>query len=260
MQRFLPESTYSVDSTLTRQNIKKGDTITGKVVLVAKPEQFLVVNLGNFRVHMKFDEASIYTSRSIPGYVDPNIYSLVGKTIRAKVVETGENIIISRKEHMKEALDYFKAVNPTEFTVVITAFNKLSAFVDIGAGIQGRITPSDFVDVFFKNIKDIGLDIGETFTAKNLGYNDTLKSFDLSRKAAIADDPSYIQRGYYVKVKIFNSLNDGSGYIGLIDTKYPALLDSRYVTLKYGDEVIGIVKDFNSKGIKLKFVAFAQVS
>ena len=258
MTNYMPESKYFVDSKLTRENLNTGDIVTGIVTSLVTSKQFLVVNLGNFNAIMPFEYCSIYENKFREGYIDPNIFSLIGRTIRARVVKTGTNIIISRKELMKEALDYFKRVNPSEFTVVITGFNKLSAFVDVGAGIHGRIMPSEFANIHFNNIQDIGLKIGDSFTVKNIGYNEEVKSFELSRMAVIFDTPHNYQRDDNVNFKVFKSLNDRSGYLGLIDNKYLALLDSRRVRLSYGDEVIGIVKEVTDKGTKLKFISFKE--
>lgn len=258
MTKYLPESEYKLDSALTRENFKKGDIVTGRVEIIMKSKKFFIIDLGGTKAHMLFEESTIYQSReSSKGYVDPNIYALLGKIIRAKVVDVGESIImISRKELMHEALNYFKSVNPDKFTVSITAFNKLSAFVDVGSGIHGRIIPSEFAAAHFNKIEDVGLSIGDTFVAKNLAYNEQLKSFDLSRIAAISDEPNKFTRDDQVNFKVFKTLDDGEGYLGLIDKKYPALLDSRNVKLHYCDEVTGVVKEVTPKGIKLKFDSF----
>lgn len=258
MTEYMPESTYSIDSELTRENLNQGDIVTGIVTSLVTSKQFLVVDLGNFNTIMPFEHCSIYKNKFRESYIDPNIFSLIGRTIRARVIKTGKNTIISRKELMKEALDYLKKVNPSEFTIVITGFNNLSAFVDVGAGIHGRIMPSEFANVHFNNIRDIGLKIGDSFTVKNLGYNKEVKSFELSRMAVIYETPHNYQRDDYVNFKVFKSLNDRSGYLGLIDNKYLALLDSRRVRLSYGDEVIGIVKEVTNKGTKLKFISFKE--
>ena len=258
MTEYMPESTYSIDSELTRETLNKGDIVTGVVKSLVTSKQFIVVDLGNFKAIMPFEYCSIYKTKFRKGYIDPNIFSLLGRTIRARVINVGEDIIISRKELMQEALDYFTKFNPSEFTVVITAFNNLSAFVDVGAGIHGRIMPFEFANVHFNNIQDIGLKIGDSFTVKNLGFNEEIKSFELSRMAVIFDNPHNYQRDDHVNFKVFKSLNDRSGYLGLIDNKYLALLDSRRVRLSYGDEVIGIVKEVTNKGTKLKFISFKE--
>lgn len=255
-KEYLPESEYKLDSALTRKSLKKGDIVTGKVTSIVQSKQFLIVDLGSVKAHLPFEDCSIYTSQIRKGYIDPNIFYLLGSIIRAKVVRVEGTIMLSRKKFMEEALNYLKTTPQSDFKVTITAFNQFSAFVDIGSGIHGRIIAPDFTKAYIRDIQDVGLKIGDSFMAKKICYNEELKSFDLSRVAAIAEEPHNLQRDNYVEFKVFKALKDGCGYLGLIDKKYPALLDSRNVTLQYGDEVIGIVKEVTPKGIKLKFDSF----
>lgn len=261
MTNYLPESAYVVDSELTRDDITVGDIVTGRVEVIEKTKKFLVVNLGTFTVRMNFKNASIYRRQPFPPtYEDPNIYSLLGQTVRVKVIDkNGEKIIISRKHHMEDALEYFKKTMPKEFTAVITAFSELSAFLDIGAGLHGRISPAQFALVRFKNIRHFGLEVGDFLKVKNLGFNDNLTAFELSRVAIIlAESFDNFKRDDDVIFTVYDPLKDGIGYLGLIDNKYPALLDSKYVELQYGEEVIGTVKTTTSKGLKLKFKSFKK--
>ena len=251
MTEYFPESTYSVDSTLTRANLKKGDIVTGKVVEIKKAQKYLIVDLGSLKAKMSFEHCSIYKIQTHSGMIDPNIYLLYGKIIRAKVVEVGETIILSRNELMEEALDYFKTTNPSKFEVSIIGFTKLSAIVDVGAGIHGRIVPSEFAKTHFNDIQDIGLPIGYQFTARNLSYTDSIKTFELSRVAILSSEPNHLNIDDIVTFKAFKNLDGDKCYLGLIDKKYPALLNSK-VKLSYGKEVQTIIKKITAKGFILK--------
>lgn len=182
-QKYLPESMYFIDPKLARENITIGDIVTAKVICYKDDKKLLVVNLGKDYGVISLEETTIYPKYHPSGILHGSVYSLIGKTIRAKVISIDDEIRLSRKVHMIEALNYFKANNLSIFeNASITAFSRLCAFIDIGAGIIGRIAPLEFSTTFFNDIRDVGLEVGDIISVSNIGYNKKVDSFNLSRK------------------------------------------------------------------------------
>lgn len=253
---FLPESMYKIDSNISRQNLLVGDIVTGRVIAIKTFDNLLEIDIGNgLTGMMTLWHSTIYSIYRDDGLLSPNVFKLIGKTIRAKVIASGDDIILSRRYHMLEALNILK--EQTEFHYAsITAFSKLSAFLDIGAGILGKIYPKEFSNVIFKNIRDIGLNVGDVIPVKNLGLNEDLISFNLSRTQMLPNAKDVLSKGDIVYCKVFGGIGDNIGYHVLINKSISGLLDSKEQKLYYGDKVIAVVKRITPKGPKLRFLTF----
>lgn len=258
MSNYLPESMYKLDSNITRQNLKEGDIVTCKVISFKSSKEALIVSLGNFTGIIPIENATIYPHYIPDGRLHGSVYYLIGKHIRARVISIEDNeVILSRKELMRETMEYFISENPSQFTACITGFSKLSAFVDIGTGINGRISFKEFALTYFDNIRDVGLNIGDIIPVKNLGYDATIESFNLSRVALFSNVKEQYSVGDIVEAKVFTPLNDGIGYYCLLDDSFAAIVDSR-LELFYGDKIIAKIKGFSSVGPRLCFLNFEE--
>ena len=109
-QKYLPESLYVIDHELNRENITLGDIVTAKVICYKDDKKLLVVNLGKEYGVISLEETTIYPKFHPSGILHGSVYSLIGKTIRAKIISIDDEIRLSRKAHMIEALDYFKTI------------------------------------------------------------------------------------------------------------------------------------------------------
>ena len=115
-QLFLPESTFSVDSNMTFDRLLKAfqdhESITGTVTRLYSQTNTLEVDLGGGLMgSLPIDEFTIYPIyREYTHELSPNVSMLIGETIRARIIDINgpENIVLSRKENMQEALEYFK--------------------------------------------------------------------------------------------------------------------------------------------------------
>ena len=224
-QKFLPESLYNIDSSMSYNKLnvfyKNNSTITGKVIrLDLEGHRFEVDLGGRFTGIMPFADATIYPIYKEDGNISANLYSLVGKTIQARIYfMEGDNILISRKSNMLEALEVLKRENNISFAC-ITSFSQASAFFDIGGGIIGRSFGKDFSTVKFNNVKDVGLSVGEIIPVSILGTDETGTYFNLSRVEAQSDYRDDLKEGDVVSCKVFGNVTeetDNTGYFVLIN-------------------------------------------
>lgn len=258
-QLFLPEAQYHIEENMSLQQIASSyidDTaITCKVTRLNCFEQVLEVDLGNqFSGIIPFEEASIY-----PVYkgccISQNIKSLVGCTIRAYITSIKPRIVLSRKQHMLEALFFLSSQTHFEYSTII-GFSTLSAFVDIGAGINGKISKSDFAPVKFNDARDIGFNLYDTFPTDVLKFDQENKWFDLSRLSCLPHFTTVLQKGDIVTCTVFSPLPDMSGYYVCIDKNICGIVDSP-IDLYYGDEIVAAVgkePELSKKGVQLKFL------
>lgn len=260
--QFLPESMYQVDTKMSYETLlysfENNLAITGRITrLNSKDKTFEVYLGGNFNGIIHFEDATIYSVYFEDGNITPNIFNLTGKIIRAKIIHIDDNgtIFLSRKENMYEALDFLKDKKEIQYAS-ITGFSVLSAFIDIGAGITGRSYSFTFARVKFKNIKDIGLKIGDIISVKILSFLDESSYFELSRVDALPSHYDVINPRDFVTCKIFDPVRDENedGYYALIDGKFCGIVDSPDMHLNYGDTVVAYVKKLKDTGVKMNMV------
>lgn len=260
-QLYLPESTYTLDSKMNHKKLKffyeNNYTVTGKVTRLNSIKEHFEVYLGEDLIGiMPFSESTIYPIYNESNEYTSAIYALVGKTIRAKITEYdgSYHIILSRKENMEEALEYFK--NTTEqISGSITGFSQMSAFLDIGSGIIARSYGKNFCNTIFKDIQDVGIKKGELVSVKILYPSvDVPNKFEVSRVETLPKAKDCLNPGDLVTCKVFSEIGDNEGYYVLIDDKFCGIIDSPDIKLEYGDEVIGIIKKIRKKGVKLNLV------
>lgn len=247
-QSYLPESMYSVDSTMTYEKIYKSgeqnEPLTGKIFrLTAKA---LEIDFGGGIIYnIPFNEFTIYPIYKENGELTAHIYTMVGRKIRVKVtINDDGSFNLSRKAHMLEALETLKSESYIEHAQIIS-FSKLSAFVDIGAGIMGRVSTADFAPVRYHNIKDIGIKEGTIIPLKIKEYLPEINSFGLSRVQTFEDPENTLEPSSVVICQIFERvISDPTniGYHALIEGKYSGIVNSELVPLQYGDKVAATVR------------------
>lgn len=260
-QIFLPEALYEVDSNMTQEKLsvlfETTSSITGKVTRLYSKDKYLEVQLGGgFTGTMSFEDATIYPIYKENGDLSPNIYSLVGNIIQAKIIsiEDGQ-VILSRKENMLEALESLKNESFIN-TALITGFSKYSAFFDIGAGITGKSCGKNYAAVKYKSTEDFNLRVGDLLSVKVTNFLEDTNHFELSRIATLPSIHNALEQSDVITCKVFDPIGDIAevGYFVSIDDKYCGILDSPNTHLQYGDEVIAVVRKVLDKGAKLKLV------
>jgi len=263
-QIFLPESIYELDYSTTMKTLSDcyvSDTpITGKVLRLNSSQKSFDVELGrNIIASMSFEEATIYELFNDNGGISPNLYQLVGKNIRAKIIgfDFLRSPILSRKANMLEALDFFKNETDQIITASITAFSRLSAFFDLGAGIIGRSFAKDFSAIKYSNIKDLGLKVGDVIPVKITSFIEEKNKFNLSRVATLPSVFNVIDEGDVYIAKVFGPVFDAEnvGHFALVEDTFIGIVDSPEIELNYGDLVSVFVKKIKKDGkLKLSIV------
>jgi len=156
---FLPESLSKVDSEMDLEKLshfyEKNSTVIGKVIRIDFENQLFIVDLGGkIAAKMPFNESTIYPIYDSNDRYSLNIINLFEKTIQAKIkIFEKDNIILSRKDNMLEALETLKTETDSIFAIIL-GFSKLSAFLDVGAGIIGRSCSRNFSNTVFNDIRD----------------------------------------------------------------------------------------------------------
>lgn len=262
---FLPEQMYHINKQIHRRELADAfvtdKAVTGQVTRLNLKNQLFEVNLGNqFNAIMPFEESTIYNIYKDIRQKDlsPAIYTLVGRTIRAKITSLKNGIYLSRKDNMIEALAYLKGYSQFD-QAMITAFSNCSAFIDVGAGITGKISTFNFSPTRFDNIKDIGLKVNDIIPVQVLDFNPEENHFELSRVSLIPPFEETLDPLDQVVCKVFHALPDKTGYYVLINQSICGILDSPIdssIELNYGDWVVGLVAKVNpsKKGPQLRFV------
>jgi len=265
--KFLfPESTYRVDEKMTRKKLleayEKKLSITGFVKSFDNDSSgCFTVNIGGeFIGIMPKADSTIYPIYKEDGTFTGEFSNLVGRTIRAKVLYVNDEnsdpyVFLSREKNMKEALESIKRSSEISKATIV-GFSEKTAFVDIGQGILGRILAKDFSYCYYQNIKDVGLEKGDSFPVKILNFDRETSKFDLSRLACLPTAKEVLTPGDLCIAKVFsavyNNPNTNYAYYVCMKNYLCGILDSK-IPLRYGEEVLVKVKKISPKGAHLKF-------
>ena len=258
-QLILPESMYQIDSQLNHRKLvncfKRQINITGRITRLNSKENFFEVDLGgNFTGIMPFENSTIYPIYKDNGKFSFGFISLVGKTIQARIIKyDNNNIILSRKENMLEALEVLKQTTKIKFAT-ITSFSQSSAFFDIGAGILGKASHADYSRTIFKNAEDVGFKKGNVIQVTITQFQPEINCFDLSVVDSFKIAQNVFNIDDIVTCKVFGSVGDNLGYYVLVDNKYAGIVDSQFYQLQYGDEISASISKFTINGLRLKIV------
>lgn len=263
-QTFLPESFHSVEPTMTYEKLSNSYennlTVTGEVLRLDPQTRTLCVQLGNNLFgNIPFEEATIYSTYKKNGSLSPYVYALTGKKIRAKIkCFSDSEIILSRKDNMLIALEHLK--NQKHISLAsITGFSKVSAFLDIGAGIVGKCYGRNFFNAQFSNAKDIGLILNDVISVDVISFSEYTNYFELSRVSALPPIKNVLKENDCVRCKVFGKPsgdNTNFGYfVGIYHNSFCGIVDSPYIKLKYGDEIIARIKSITPLGPRLSFIS-----
>lgn len=257
---LLPESLTDIDSEMDLEKLEilysNHSTVIGKICRIDFENQLFIVDLGGkLSAKMPFSESTIYPiMHPDNNRYSINIMNLFEQTIQAKIkVFKKDNIILSRKANMLEALEILKAEKDSIFAIV-TGFSKLSAFVDMGAGIIGRSYSRNFCNTIFKDVKDLGIKKGDLISVKIINFLQDSNNFELSRVDTLPSCEEFLDRGDTVNCTVFSPVGDNLGYYVLIETMFCGIVDSPEVELNYGDKIRAFIKNVTPKGPKLNYL------
>ena len=209
-EMFLPEARYQktyLDDWVINPKNQIGKIVHVRPIEYSHHSKFLFVNGENFHGIIKLEDLTIYPlsffeDRNIPRFLP----SLFNHCITAKIIDyVGGDFILSRKESMKEALQYLKYGRI--INAYITAFSNLNMFLDIGAGIEA-LCPLDELAVcptYFKYSKD------EYLNVKVLEESSSYKNkFIVSYKQLFS--PKQIEKGDIVQGIASNWAKNKTGF------------------------------------------------
>lgn len=259
---FLPEICYQYKS-LTLEDIfiayADKQSVTGYVESLIEAEQKVVVRLGHDIIaHMPYVESTMYPLRksdSLFSSIPTNVYSLVGKNIRVKIIRlNGKFITVSRKASMLEAFEHLCNCKQSNFHV--TSIARKCAFGDVGAGIIGRVIIDEICRTHIKSIREY-LKKGDVIPVCILARNAD-NYFDLSYKLACAP---YIMSDYYVGMTVVGKVCDfvhgaqRPGFYVNIAPQVSGIMNVSNVhrKLKYGTKVQCFVTGISNSGLHLQF-------
>jgi len=261
--KIFPESTYSVDECMTYETLQKfyesGLTVAGKALRFDEANQLIEVNLGGGIIgKLPISETTIYPIFKADGSISPYIFTIIGNIIRVKIKSLkSDNIILSRKENMLDALENIRKNSEKITKAGILGFSKLNVFLDVGEGIQGKIYITNLIPVMVDHIKDLELELNSIIPIKILGFKEELQKFEASHSLTIPPVENVLSEGDVVLGKVFNVVSNSSGYAHfvLIKNSYAGILDDPKKILKYGDIVVVFIKKIKEDNkLKLTFV------
>lgn len=258
-QLFLPESMYYLSNSMNMRKITEayiyGFPVTCEVTRFDVIHKLFEVYLGgNIYGIIPLEESSIYPTMSGCELSSRN-FALVGCNVRAYVTSIKDGIFLSRKEHMQKALESISKMSHFKY-VSFTGFTYLTAFVDVGAGIAGRILPPNFAPVIYRNVRDIGFEKNDIISVDVLEYDPDNYRFELSRLSCLPHFSEVFHKNDLVECVVYGKLEDSSGYYVCINRYVCGIMDAPEFPLSYKEKVIARVShvpDASKPGLQLAF-------
>lgn len=253
---FKPEICYDFIP-LTLEEIhkahKNNETITGYVEEIYPNEHYISVRLHQdlFAV-LPYNEVSIYENE----YVDSEDYKMArilkGKNIRMKVTNIqGENVYVSRRKSMMEALSHLKNCDCVVSHVYYITKN--CACADIGNGIVGYIPINEMAVSYIKSICEY-INKGAILKLKILNFNHQNTAY-MSYHQALPK--TNVKVGSLVDCNVTRKVDDiPTGYFALINPTLCGIVDKTLYCpyLLYGDRIQCVVVGKSKSGLKLRFL------
>lgn len=263
-QKFLPESECLLTQVTSRQDLVSylGTEINVKPIYYDSESKTLEVSTYyNEHFILPYDEISIYPLIS---FVDSKTPKEIRKLFSQKILSVkvcrdtiSNEIYLSRKENMKDALQYFKDnIGCTCYAKIIGSIKKI-CFLELGAGIVGAIyiqeisnSYVDSVNIFVESMTY------DTIKVKILGLksNDSTK-FVLSYKACLEKPVYNVGDCLIGKVKNYISESNHSGVFVELHPLASGILNTDYINYFTSiDEVYDYTKPYVIKGCEYNFI------
>ena len=258
-----PQSLAELDSTLDVNKVKRKMIVSAKVICWDSKRRGIIVIFGNqIRGFIPEDYISIYPSTDNGGIPSEATY-IFNKKVIAEVVDYNNDkteFTLSRVNAMKKRLQEIKSLETV--TVCVTKVREKDMFVDLGAGIVGRVHYSELTRCYIEDIAYMGYHDGCIINLKIIDIQDN--RVNLSRRRLYSEyDMSQINRGDIVKARILSELtnpiatisstyaycvevNDDANINGVIDADIP---------LNKGDVITCSVIRAVEKGVRLRLIS-----
>lgn len=263
-RKIYPESYYSVDNAMSLEKLlmakESGDFVVGKVIYWSKAKQALHVELGNgYTGIIPLEHATVYSIKSKNEYLAPAVYSLIGKTITACVIDvdiSNSTAVLSRKENMIKAFNSLSEGDIVDAHVICVYPTYL--YADIGHGISGFLHITEFVTSHLDHMSDIEIYKDSYIQVKLLSIDEEKYFVKINYKDLFDDLSLVYNHGDMIEVMVLSPVAEKDGYFAYINPNTSGILNfsnKNEISLKYGERVIALV--LNAKGpgkLKLKFI------
>ena len=249
---LIPEQLTKIDTTLKFEEVYRDLIVSARVLDWDSERRGVYVRFGNdIKGYISKEDISIYSNE---------MEHIIGKKILAQVLEYDDSInsyILSRYNTMNMRLEEIKLQKIV--TVVIRKITDQNIFVDLGAGISGKVHKAELSSVYISDIKDLGFKEGDEITLKVIRISQN-GMVELSRKAAYRTfEEVKLDKGDRVKAKIVGTIltksRTGCEYCYSLEVNnnpnLKGILDS-YVPLEIGAEINGIVRNKTKNAFKIK--------
>lgn len=261
----MPEAWYKISQDITHEELSRkfesNEFVVGKVTYWNSSKKCFEIDLGNNLVAiMPIDEASIYPTSFPDGKLKPEGFTLVGKTICAKIITIlPDKIVLSRKANMLEA---FKTICNFENKIVncyIKSAKGTMIFTDIGHGISGLLHVTELCSCRLNDVRDLGIAEKSFINAKINSVDPTTFHISLGYKELFENLSDQFNYDDVIEAIALNPVqNTKDAYFCYINPNTSAILNSvSNLIIPYGSKVIARVRASNPDKLKLSFLSFS---
>lgn len=258
-----PQSLAELDSTLEVNKIKRNTIVAAKVICWDSKNKGLIVVFGNqIKGFIPEEHISIYPSKD-RGKIPSEATYIIGKTVIAEVIDYNKNkteFTLSRTNAMKKRVQEIK---PTDkISSYVTNVREKDIFVDLGAGIMGRVYYAELTSCYIEDVAYLGYHVGSIIELQVIDMQDN--KVNLSRRRLYSEyDMSKINTGDIVEAKILSELT-----VPITTISYPyaycvevddnanvkGIIDS-FIPLTKGSIVTCSVRKVTERGVQLNLIA-----
>lgn len=265
VKKFLPERWYSLDTAMSKEKIiqskETGNFIVGKIILWNPKKQIFKVDLGNgFIGILPVSEASIYPVLDSDGNLLSSAFHILSNNICVCVKDIANEIILSRKDNMLKAIEFFSNSIGKIVKCCITGFENYAIFLEVGFGIRGMLHIKDLTTSCFPDTRILGFEKNNSIPAKITSV-DSENRIQLSYKDLFPSLSDSLQYGKKINVMVLGPINKKeTGYFAYINPGNSAIINPPHgEKIPYGSIVTAIVrKPSKSHKIRLKFLRYKR--
>lgn len=257
-QELIPESLAELDSTLKYEDVTQGLIVTARVLSWNPEKNAVNVHFGNgIPGIISTEDISIYPSKD-KGGVPSEVKFRLGKKVICQVLNYDceeEQFLLSRVLTMKKRLEQIELSQVINAN--ITGMTDDNLFVDLGAGVLGKVHLLELSRVHVDNIADLGYQIGQDISL--ITIRKEYDKIELSKRKLYPDyDKTKFYPGQNVNAKIISKIPispkpNYAGVYGLQVENNPnieGMADSFY-EMVIGEEVKCVVRVITERGLKL---------
>ena len=261
----MPESWYTISQDTSLEELSRkfnsNEFVVGKVTFWDSTKNLFTVDLGNNIIgFLPIEETSIYPTRYPDGSLRGEAYSIIGKTICAKIINIFfDTITLSRKKNM---LDSFEIINTFENEIIdcyIKSASGTMIFADIGHGISGLLHAKEFSCCLIYDVKDLGIEEKTFIRTQIKSINTETFHITLGYKELHENLSDKFNHGDILEVTSLTPVpNTVDAYFAYVNPNTSAIINSiPGLELPYASKVIARVRSSKFNKLKLSFLSFS---